>query len=216
MHQARRAQPIAEYRQGGFYEQLDTAGATKIIVPRNFGFFIAQCSRSQVVPWRDDSWAFHDKKLAKTYDIYDELFSESEDLEYYSDDEHKSNESSQWKHWKWNKDGIQDVGLMIMGRVGKEMTAPAMYTFYSGQREEVYHLLQDLAWAGVWHDDLRLSQIVRRKPTVVCPRHGYAHRWRIIDFDRACAITAVDEERGLLARVSHQLFKLPLFWGGDE
>ncbi|EPQ58085.1 hypothetical protein GLOTRDRAFT_119962 [Gloeophyllum trabeum ATCC 11539] len=144
-----------------------------------------------------------------TSDICDWLTSEPEEPEVYSDDEHHSNEHSQWKHWKWDRSGIQDVGLMIMERLGKVMDAPAMYTFYNGQRQEVYHLVQDLVWAGVWHGDVRLNQFVRRKPSLVCPRHGYAHRWRVIDFD-------LDEERAFLARASHQIFKFPTFWGGEE
>ncbi|EPQ58087.1 hypothetical protein GLOTRDRAFT_136868 [Gloeophyllum trabeum ATCC 11539] len=205
-------------REAWFYEQLDAAGAQGVVVPRNFGFFTTQCSFSQVVPWRGSSWAFHDEMEhpADTSDIHDWLPHEPEHPELYRDDEEMSNENSQWKHWKWDKNGVQAVGLMIMERLGKEMDAPAMYTFYNGEKKEVLHLLQDLALAGVWHGDIRLNQIVRCKLSLVCPRHGYAHRWRVIDFDRSYAVTAVDEERALLARIGHRVFRFPTFWGGGS
>ncbi|KAI0070830.1 hypothetical protein K474DRAFT_1712988 [Panus rudis PR-1116 ss-1] len=47
-------------REAWFYEKLDTAGLQGTVVPRAFGFFTAQCSLSQVIPWHEPNWEFHD------------------------------------------------------------------------------------------------------------------------------------------------------------
>ncbi|EPQ58095.1 hypothetical protein GLOTRDRAFT_126581 [Gloeophyllum trabeum ATCC 11539] len=153
---------------------------------------------------------------AEINDVHDKPSHKPEDPDLYQADEHKSTETSQWNDWKWDKNGVQHIGRMMIERLRKAMDSPTMYTYYKGQRMEAYNLSQDLAWAGVWHGDVGTNHIARRKPSVVCPRHAHAHSWRVIDLDRSYAVTAVDEERGLLAKAYYSIFQFPKFWVGDD
>ncbi|KIJ49090.1 hypothetical protein M422DRAFT_28097 [Sphaerobolus stellatus SS14] len=51
--------------------------------------------------------------------------------------------------------------------------------------KDIRDLLDDLGKFGVQHGDLRYSNILEAPLSardVICPNHGYAHRWRVIDF----------------------------------
>ncbi|KAI0070827.1 hypothetical protein K474DRAFT_1712986 [Panus rudis PR-1116 ss-1] len=67
--------------------------------------------------------------------------------------------------------------------------------------QEVVVLLQDLIPAGVFHFyHARPEQFVKAPPdSPLCPRHGHAHEWRVIDFDRCQALSAslADVERAM-------------------
>ncbi|RDB26011.1 hypothetical protein Hypma_006393 [Hypsizygus marmoreus] len=51
--------------------------------------------------------------------------------------------------------------------------------------EDIVDLIDDLSAAAIKHHDFKFNNIVRARTNVVCPRHKYAHRWRVIDFDRS-------------------------------
>ncbi|KAI0076335.1 hypothetical protein K474DRAFT_1663174 [Panus rudis PR-1116 ss-1] len=222
-------------REAWFYEKTDEAGLQGIAVPRAFGFFTAECSLAQVIPWRERSWEFHDdiwnlrwfmehhgypidwksvpeeipdelwkvEHINEDIDRKDLIPHEPEDIAWYNsvvqDDEHESNTRSSWKRWEWRICDPQVVGLIVMERLGE-----AMYgNLPSGlldekQTQEVVELLQDLAHVGVFHYyDARPCQFVEAtsSSSAICPRHGYSHKWRVLDFDRCLALSASPPDR---------------------
>jgi len=57
-------------------------------------------------------------------------------------------------------------------------------------RRDVRALYDDLSDAGILHGDIRIQNVLHNRKLKgvsdpICPRHGRAHRWRIVDFSLA-------------------------------
>ncbi|KAI0073828.1 hypothetical protein K474DRAFT_1666110 [Panus rudis PR-1116 ss-1] len=211
-------------REAWFYEKLGEGSVQGTAVPRGFGFYTAQCALSQVIPWRERNWEYHDevawvrrflqrrgysdesalRTLPPDSPVWTQLddaevdrhdwlkLEPEEDREDFADDEKGSNMNSIWKHWAWKICDPQDIGIIVMEKLGPGIEGNC----HNGkldkeQGKEVRAVLHDVLSAKIFHYyDVRPEQFVEATTSEICPRHGYAHKWRVLDFDRCNALSS--------------------------
>lgn len=81
---------------------------------------------------------------------------------------------------------------------------------------DIRDIVRDLSSIGVMQRDLRYCNVLQASNDVICPRHGRAHRWRIVDFDIATKVFVTPDipEDSTYARTSQvEVFGTAHLWG---
>ncbi|GJJ08301.1 hypothetical protein Clacol_002512 [Clathrus columnatus] len=80
------------------------------------------------------------------------------------------------------------ITILLFERLGERMPINEPLDII---KPGVYEIYNDISRLGIEHLDIRWSNILsvqdsdHQPPEKVCPNHGHAHRWRIVDFDLA-------------------------------
>ncbi|GJJ09892.1 hypothetical protein Clacol_004116 [Clathrus columnatus] len=168
-----------------FYEELEQVQG--IAVPRCYGLFQAHINAgSEVSVWKEER-----KHRSREFEKSEE-----------SDESSQSSESDYGApKFDWDipnsKGGIVPVfpppdptliTILLLERLGERMP---MEEPLDTIEPDVYEIYNDISRLGIEHLDIRWSNILsvqdpdHQPPENVCPNHGHAHRWRIVDFDLA-------------------------------
>ncbi|GJJ09991.1 hypothetical protein Clacol_004217 [Clathrus columnatus] len=80
------------------------------------------------------------------------------------------------------------LSILVLERLGERMAL--RQPDYTAIKTDVYEVYNDLARLGMEHVDFRWSNLLSVLPdsddaSSVCPNHGHAHQWRIVDLDLA-------------------------------
>ncbi|KAK7676811.1 hypothetical protein QCA50_020217 [Cerrena zonata] len=208
--------PRSLAREAWFYEQLDKMGLQGVAAPRNYGLFTAHCPFSQVIPWRTEDWFFRQEgRDAASYEgiQFDRQCYEPEDDIPLYDDDHGSNVNSHWKTFLQDSES-PIVSLMLLERLGETLQPESRKRPFCGEaiRQDIKDILEDISWSGFEHQDLRCNQFARSIHPTPCPRHGRAHEWHILDFQCIVRVSATDDDRKELKRISQRVVDLKYFW----
>ncbi|RDB25554.1 hypothetical protein Hypma_006386 [Hypsizygus marmoreus] len=179
-------------RESWFYERLSEAeGFQGAVVPLCYGFFTASTTSMhpplpaplKIKPWINKRGKHVPVDFSEAQREYgDEL---PDDIPYneYRDDGRTCRTESPWCEWRPDpKNPV--LGVLVLEKLGKAYSHEVFETDRKS-REDVVDLIDDLSAAAVKHHDFKFNNVVRARTKVVCPRHGYAHRWRVIDFDQS-------------------------------
>ena len=84
---------------------------------------------------------------------------------------------------------------------------------YSFFRNDLKDILDDMAWNGFEHLDLRRTQFARSVSPVPCVRHGRIHKWHLLDFQLTTRTPATEDERVCVAENMQVNLTDHYFWG---
>ncbi|KAF9474183.1 hypothetical protein BDN70DRAFT_936853 [Pholiota conissans] len=111
------------------------------------------------------------------------------------DDEDGWKSGSPWEKWRPSPSEPL-ICILVLEKMGNFfISSPGRYVGDEEDGLDVEDLndMRDLSSIGLMHGDLRHNNIVRAINDAICPRHGRAYRWRIIDFDIALKICVSPE-----------------------
>ncbi|RDB25550.1 hypothetical protein Hypma_006382 [Hypsizygus marmoreus] len=211
-------------RETWFYERLSEAeGYQGAVVPLCYGFYTtstASIESPSSRPVRINAWI--DKKgkhvpldLSKSREFGDGLPDEVLYNEDYYVDQRTCRKDSPWCNWRPDPSNPL-LGVLVLERLGKTYSRED-FDNAPRSRKDLADLIDDLSSASIVHDDFKFNNVVRSRTQVVCQRHGYAHAWRVIDFDRSSKWgKTVQEDNTILPRFYREQFatKDPIFFLG--
>ncbi|RDB26008.1 hypothetical protein Hypma_006396 [Hypsizygus marmoreus] len=213
-------------REAWFYERLpEEEGYQGAVVPRCYGFYTTSTSsilsrrrRVQIGPWIDESGSHVPLDFSELKESEDFLPDDSAVGRAFRDDGRTCWADSPWSTWQPDPENPL-LGVLILERLGATYSRKT-YDENPQSRMDIADLVDDLSSVTIQHDDFKFNNIVRTPSGVVCPRHGYAHEWRVIDFDRSVrwAKTANTDESVMSGNRSFYDRKYfpTLFWGYPE
>ncbi|OBZ73798.1 hypothetical protein A0H81_06134 [Grifola frondosa] len=166
-------------QEAGAYEELQVLQG--VSVARCYGWFEAKLA---------DGWSL--------------LGSENDDNGYTSDSSEESEESDEANYadlsdvssdtidsddtdYPGRAEPSDVVTFLVLERLGGFLTMRQDYY----EETDIYEVYEDLAHLGITHDDVCYSNLLLAAPSPPgfrrrrCPFHHHAHRYRIIDFDKA-------------------------------
>lgn len=81
---------------------------------------------------------------------------------------------------------------------------------------DVRDIVRDLSAIGILQRDLRYRNVLQASNDIICPRHGRAHRWRVVDFDIAGKVfvtPAIPEDSKYATNSQVRAIGTAYFWG---
>ncbi|RDB25522.1 hypothetical protein Hypma_006312 [Hypsizygus marmoreus] len=180
-------------RELWFYERLsEDKGYQGEVVPRCYGLFTtplnaitaSQGRNVRIDPWPDKYMhAPLDDSDSETDEDEDHLADDEEGTAFLADDRPFKTDSP-WNTWRYSPDSPL-ISLLVTEKLG-EVYSKEAFKSNPSSRNDLANLIEDLSSAAVLHNDFKFNNVVRALPgSPPCSRHGYAHEWRVIDFDRA-------------------------------
>ncbi|RDB25552.1 hypothetical protein Hypma_006380 [Hypsizygus marmoreus] len=199
-------------RESWFYERLSEAeGYQGAVVPLCYGFFNASTTSMQpplpaplkVKPWIDK----HGKDVPMDFPEGQRKYGDELPDEYtfneYRDDGRTCRTDSPWCEWRPDPKNPL-LAVLVLEKLG-EAYSEKVFDTDRNSRKDVVDLLDDLFSANVRHGDYKFNNVVRSHTNIVCPRHGYAHQWRVIDFDQAERWAATEDDE-FFPRIDKRLY----------
>ncbi|RDB25553.1 hypothetical protein Hypma_006381 [Hypsizygus marmoreus] len=177
-------------RETWFYERLtESEGYQGAVVPLCYGFFTVPMMSTQppsldpleIKPWIDKNGRHVPLDFIKAQKEFGDHL--PDDSDSYHDDERTCRTDSPWYEWQPNPENPL-LSVLLLERLG-ETYSPEIYDQDQQSRNDIVDLIDGLSTATIMHHDFKFNNIVRSRSNVVCPRHGHAHEWRVIDFDRS-------------------------------
>ncbi|GJJ14382.1 hypothetical protein Clacol_008646 [Clathrus columnatus] len=157
-------------REAWFYEELEKVQG--IAVPRCYGLFQTH------IEWGTEVLAWNNKI-----------------------DPNEPSEDSMWMFTGVKEKTEEDptlLSILLLERLGGRI--PLRQADYTDIKSDVYEIYDDIGKLGIEHIDFRWSNILSvtedsdHPPSkLICPNHGHAHQWRIIDFHLARKTNATPE-----------------------
>ncbi|KAH8110961.1 hypothetical protein DFH11DRAFT_1618065 [Phellopilus nigrolimitatus] len=104
------------------------------------------------------------------------------------------------------------VSILLLEELGERLLD--VPEFLQPIRDDVQAIYEDICEMGIHHGDYRPHNILRAAncvpgfPSVKCPRHGYEHQWRIIDFHIAHKVNLLPSN--LMNPVKTKLLGIPV------
>ncbi|PBK90188.1 hypothetical protein ARMGADRAFT_1112424 [Armillaria gallica] len=215
-------------REAWFYEQLSLEpGYEGVITPRCFGFFTAPLKDcldikgqpvSHIKPWENITI----DPLKPASDDADESDDE-EDKDWWLPDDPSGFDAFFKDDDGWKTSPSEPlICVLVLEKLGKFYSSPReRYGYEEDEHEEVElnhirDVVHDVSSTGILHRDLRYCNVVRASNDGICPRHGRAHRWRLIGFDIAAKVciapvTPADSKYAKNSQV--RVIGTPFFWG---
>ncbi|KAF9474181.1 hypothetical protein BDN70DRAFT_842664 [Pholiota conissans] len=224
-------------REAWFYEQLAREpGYEGVVTPRCFGFFTVPLKGcrdidgqpvTHIKPWE----SITDTPQEQDSDDTDESF-QNEDAdwrlpddppgfeEYYTDDDGLKDESP-WNDWRFSPSDPL-ICVLVLEKLAASYVRPTERDGEDKHASEVEELddirdaVRDLCSIGIKHSDVRHCNVLRATHNVICPRHGHAHQWRLIDFDMASRVCVSPETQKDVNYVLYSEVRVvgePFFWG---
>ncbi|KII86669.1 hypothetical protein PLICRDRAFT_177420 [Plicaturopsis crispa FD-325 SS-3] len=86
------------------------------------------------------------------------------------------------------------ICILLLERLGHEHL-PLYQPIEDSTIDDLYDIYEDLATLQIIHGDIRYHNILSVGPSTsaaICPWHGYAHRYRVYDFENAKLYAAVE------------------------
>ncbi|RDB26012.1 hypothetical protein Hypma_006392 [Hypsizygus marmoreus] len=179
-------------RETWFYEHLPEAeGFQGAVVPLCYGFFTASTTPVQprkpasleIRPWIGPYGEHVPLDFSEGQRKYGDELPDEYPCGMYSDDARTCRTESPWCEWRPDPENPL-LGVLVLEKLGETYSCD-VYDTDQKSRKDVADLIDDLSAAGIKHHDFKCNNVARALAHVVCPRHGYAHGWRIIDFDRS-------------------------------
>ncbi|KAK0452650.1 hypothetical protein EV421DRAFT_1770324 [Armillaria borealis] len=224
-------------REAWFYEQLAREpGYEGAVTPRCFGFFtvpLKDCLDvkgqpvSHIRPWENitidppepDSDDTDESAQEEDRDWW--LPDDPSGLDAFFKDDDGWKSGSPWNKWR-SSPSEPLICVLVLEKLGKFYSSPEERhgDEEDGHEEEelndIRDVVRDVSSTGILHRDLRYCNVVRASNDVICPRHGRAHRWRLIDFDIAAKVciapeTPADSRYAKNSQV--RVIGTPFFWG---
>ncbi|RDB24366.1 hypothetical protein Hypma_008467 [Hypsizygus marmoreus] len=213
-------------REAWFYERLpEEQGYQGVIVPKCYGLFSAAKNTLSatlgeeltIKPWGEGDV---DAPLGYSEGSTEEntgdfLPDDWEKLGFMSDGR-RSKVDSPWNKWRASPDAPL-VCVLLMERLGN-IYSEDFSECHPDSRMEIADLIDDLSSAAIMHRDFKFNNILRAPcaSSQLCPRHRYAHGWRIIDFDRSTKwAKSVEVDTRRIPRYLREAFLdgTEFFWG---
>ncbi|RDB25709.1 hypothetical protein Hypma_006379 [Hypsizygus marmoreus] len=195
-------------RESWFYERLPEAeGFQGAVVPLCYGFFTASTislpgAPLDIKPWIDKNGEHVPVDFPEGQREYGDELPDEYPFNQYRDDGRTCRTESPWCEWRPDPKHPL-LGVLALEKLGETYShetfetdpksrrvhpsspfphAPSDTRFIS-RRKDLVDLIDDLSAATIKHRDFKFNNVVRALTNVVCPRHGHAHQWRVIDFD---------------------------------
>ncbi|RDB26246.1 hypothetical protein Hypma_006339 [Hypsizygus marmoreus] len=179
-------------REAWFYERLpELEGFQGAVVPLCYGFFTAMTTAMQrpppapleIKPWIDKHTKHAPVDFRGVTRKYGDELPDDYAVDRYYDDGRMCRTDSPWYEWRPDPKNPL-LGVLVLEKLG-ETYSHEVFDTDRRSRKDVADLIDDLSAVAVKHHDFKFNNVVRALTNVVCPRHGYAHRWRVIDFDKS-------------------------------
>ncbi|KAG7096470.1 hypothetical protein E1B28_003903 [Marasmius oreades] len=179
-------------REAWFYDQLPEEQKFQgIITPRYYGFFTSSLGDvSTIVPWEEGEV---DMSLTAPED-YDEEgdlhpdFLPEDRLESTAVVVNDAYTSSNWYDWQADPKNPL-VSVLVLEKLGGVFKWEEGNSSQAAVRDmsDLKEIMTDLTAAYIVHADARRFNFLKapEDSLSICPRHGHAHRHRVIDFDRS-------------------------------
>ena len=193
-------------REGWVYEQLKEGTYQGVMVPRCYGFFATDLPPNQSL---DFLWSPEDDLDylgSPDSPPRDDILCDEEGIPRIRvESSLGGREFSPWVDWRPDPNAPLLCAL-VMARGGPSYTLHEdhkdesnrcacldIYFYVSIEpplRDDINKILEDLTRNYILHEDLRSDNLIRAPAdTELCRRHGYVHKWNLIDF----ALTNVDQ-----------------------
>ncbi|KAG7096450.1 hypothetical protein E1B28_003885 [Marasmius oreades] len=207
-------------REAWFYDQLpEEQNFQGIITPRYYGFFTSSLGdASTIVPWEEGKV---DMSL-----IAPEDYDEEGDLhlDFLPEDRMKSTAvvvndaytSSSWYDWQADPKNPL-VSVLVLEKLGDVFDREERDKSQAAMKDmsDLEEIMTDLTAAYVVHADVRRFNFLKapEDSSSICPRHGHAHRHRVIDFDQSLKTDENAVEWNPWFRITNvATMEYPQFW----
>ncbi|GJJ09985.1 hypothetical protein Clacol_004211 [Clathrus columnatus] len=169
-------------QEAWFYDELEQVQG--IAVPRCYGLFQAHIEEgAEVKTWNDEK----DSESDDSDDSDQVAESDQSDGDGFAGA--NANESEGEKIPEMPTPDPTLLSILLLERLGERMPVGESLDHI---KDDVHEIYNDLSRLGIEHLDIRWSNILSviqdpddESSGTVCPNHGHAHQWRVIDFDVA-------------------------------
>ncbi|KAH6901898.1 protein kinase subdomain-containing protein PKL/ccin3 [Coprinopsis sp. MPI-PUGE-AT-0042] len=188
-------------REAWFYEKLDEADLTGVVVPRCYGLFIGgpyncppQHNLSSNGAANGTSFGCLELNLPEYNMFVEEHFATNprgsallpEETNRYdcSDDKHASCATSPWFSFREDKSTISPA-LLVLEELPCATLGDAQADLEK-EFDDLHEVFDDLRDAKIVHCDTRPPNILKAPSTAIaCRKHGHVHHWFYIDWENA-------------------------------